>query len=330
MIATLLLFAALTLTTPLLARASAGGTMTVTVKAPTTAAMLLVSADPTITSVMVVNEGSVTAYLGNSSALTAASGTPIYANTRVVLGNITNSLYGITAASTANLRVTVVRGGGSIDMQRLSTTGIANGAANTTIPMSNGSDLVAGNVLIYNLSTAITPNSTATATAAGTLAITSNATGIGSIFRSDGSAWQLLANYSGLATQTDSHTVATTSNTDAHLVAPFAGTLAGVDCSGIDALAASDTNYITFSLTNLGQAGAGTNPMLAATDANTTKTTGGSAISALTKRSLTLNGTGSNLIVAAGDRLRLRSAVTGTLSGTVTGFKCVLRFVRLS
>ena len=123
-------------------------------------------------------------------------------------------------------------------------------------------------------------------------------------------------------------TIATTGNADAYMLAPFAGILTSVDFSGIDALAANDTNYITFSITNLGQAGAGSTAMLAATDANTTKATGGTAIVANGKRSLTLNGTAANLVVAAGDRLLIRAAATGTLANTVTGSVALGRFVR--
>lgn len=122
-------------------------------------------------------------------------------------------------------------------------------------------------------------------------------------------------------------TIATTGNTDGYIIAPETGSLASMDFSGLDALAASDTNYITFSVTNLGQAGAGSNPMLAATAANTTQTTGGSAIAANTKRALTLNGTGSNLLVTKGDRIRVRAAVTGTLANTVTFPTYMLRFL---
>lgn len=121
-------------------------------------------------------------------------------------------------------------------------------------------------------------------------------------------------------------TIATTSNTDFYLIVPAAGKLLSVDFSGIDALAANDTNYITFSITNLGQAGAGSTAMLAATDANTTKATGGTAIAANTKRSLTKNATAANLVVAEGDRLRIRAAATGTLANTVTGSAFCLRF----
>lgn len=121
-------------------------------------------------------------------------------------------------------------------------------------------------------------------------------------------------------------TVATTGNSDVFVIAPAAGTLAAALFSGTDALAASDSNYITFSITNLGLAGAGSAAMLAATDANTTKTTGGTALSANTRRTLTLNGTAANLVVAAGDRLRIRAAATGTLANTVTFPVYNLRF----
>lgn len=121
-------------------------------------------------------------------------------------------------------------------------------------------------------------------------------------------------------------TIATTGNTDIYVIVPEAGTLESVDFSGIDALAQHGSNYVTFSITNLGQAGAGSAAMLAATDANTSKTTTGAAISANTKRALTLTGTAADLVVAAGDRLRIRVAATGTLANTVTGPTFALRF----
>ncbi|HKS27827.1 MAG TPA: hypothetical protein VJS44_08410 [Pyrinomonadaceae bacterium] len=331
LVASLLLVACLACTTIM----AQSGSVTTVMKAPTTSAVKLVDADSSTSSVLIVNNGSVTAYVGTTSSVTASAsastdGIPVYANTYLVLRNVSNSLYGITASGTANLRITVAKNGASIDSGRLQTTGIANGAAAGYVPMSNGSDMVAGNVLIKLVTSAITANSTSCSDAAGSLAITSNATGLGTVFRCDGTTYQLLNNYSAFNHQSDTVTVATTGNTDAYVVTGYAGTLAGVDCSGIDALAASDTNYITFSLTNLGQAGAGSAAMLAATAANTTQATGGTALSANTKRSLTLSGTGANLIVAAGDRLRLRSAATGTLAGTVSGFKCTLKFTRLS
>jgi len=113
-------------------------------------------------------------------------------------------------------------------------------------------------------------------------------------------------------------TIATTGNSDVYVICDAAGTLTAARFSGVDALAASDTNYITWTITNLGQTGSGSAAMLAATDANTTKSTGGTATSANAVRSLTLNGTAANLVVAAGDRLRIRAAATGTLANTVT------------
>ena len=121
----------------------------------------------------------------------------------------------------------------------------------------------------------------------------------------------------GASTQVQKATIATTGNTDIFIIAPYAGVLSTAIFSGVDALAASDSNFITFTITNLGQAGAGSAAMLAATDANTTKTTGGTALSANARRNLTLSATSANLAVARGDRLRLRAAATGTLVNTV-------------
>jgi hypothetical protein len=120
--------------------------------------------------------------------------------------------------------------------------------------------------------------------------------------------------------------IATTGNTDAYVIVPEAGTLESIDFSAVSALTAHDSNYITFSITNLGQAGAGNTVMLAATDANTTKATGGTALVANAKRSLTVHGTPANLTVAAGDRLLIRAAATGTLAGAVTVPAYLLRF----
>jgi hypothetical protein len=124
---------------------------------------------------------------------------------------------------------------------------------------------------------------------------------------------------------TSDKTIATTGTTEWDVIAPESGQLVAVAFSGTDALAASDTNYITFSIQNMGQDGLGTNAMLAATSANTTKATGGTAIAAAAKRPLTLNGTASNLAITHGDRLRVRATVTGTLANTVTFSTFTLR-----
>jgi hypothetical protein len=130
---------------------------------------------------------------------------------------------------------------------------------------------------------------------------------------------KVLSNLSnGFSVGQQGATIATTGNSDVYIINQAAGTLTSVQFSGVEALTASDTNYITFSITNLGQAGAGSAAMLAATDVNTTKATGGTGLSANTVRSLTLAGTAANLVVAAGDRIRIRAAATGTLANTVT------------
>jgi len=125
---------------------------------------------------------------------------------------------------------------------------------------------------------------------------------------------------------TESKTIATTGNTDWYIIAPIAGDLVEIDFSGTDALAANDTNYITFSVTNLGRDGSGSAALLLSDDANTTKATGGSAISANTVRELTLNNTNNATKVVRGDRLRIRAAVTNTLANTVTNSIFTLRF----
>jgi len=121
-------------------------------------------------------------------------------------------------------------------------------------------------------------------------------------------------------------TIATTSTTDDFVICPQTGTLSEAIFSGSDALAAHATNYITFSITNLGQAGAGSTALLAATDANTTKTSTGSAIAANTARTLTLSTTPANLNVVKGDRLRVRSTANGTSANTITNSKVLLVF----
>lgn len=113
-------------------------------------------------------------------------------------------------------------------------------------------------------------------------------------------------------------TIATTSTSDTYFIAPRNLVLTEAYFSGTDALASSDTNYITWSITNLGQAGAGTAAMLLVSDLNTTKTTGGVAITANSKRTLVVSTTPLNVQVNQGDRIRIRATATGTLANTVT------------
>ena len=146
--------------------------------------------------------------------------------------------------------------------------------------------------------------------------LTSGTTITGAIIDSSSKVLSNIAN--GLTASQQGATIATTGNSDVFIIAPAAGVLTSAVFSGVDALAASDTNFITFSVTNLGTTGSGSAAMLAATDANTTKTTGGTALTANAARTLSLSGTAANLVVAAGDRLRIRAAATGTLANTVT------------
>src|SRR5713101_343819 len=110
-------------------------------------------------------------------------------------------------------------------------------------------------------------------------------------------------------------TVATTGTTEVCMVVPFAGTISGVQVAFKDALAQHATNYLTFAIVNKTNGNAA---VLAATDANTTKTSTGNAISAYTTRVPPLSGTSANLVVAAGDVLALQFISNSTLANTLT------------
>lgn len=128
-------------------------------------------------------------------------------------------------------------------------------------------------------------------------------------------AWTMIHDKSA---QISGATIATTATTDEYVMAPMAGTLQDVSVSALVALATNDTNYITFTVTNLGQAGAGTTVMLSTSDLNSTKATGGQAIVLNGKTSLQVNATPASVLVAKGDRIRIRATATGTLANTVT------------
>lgn len=120
--------------------------------------------------------------------------------------------------------------------------------------------------------------------------------------------------------QTTSVTIATAAgNTDVAIIAPITGNVSAAIFSGTDTLATSDTNFVTWTITNRGLAGSGSVNILGSTTTNSTRATGGSAITAETARTLTLTSTAADLAVVQGDRLRVRYAVTGTLANTVTG-----------
>lgn len=114
-------------------------------------------------------------------------------------------------------------------------------------------------------------------------------------------------------------------NLDVYLMVPEDGSLHSVEVSFADALAVSDTNYVTFTLLNLGQDGLGTAQMLAAVPENTTKLTGGIALVANGRRALKI-ATGTLLKVLAGDRLRFRFGNTGTIVNSLRGPVLLIRF----
>jgi hypothetical protein len=112
--------------------------------------------------------------------------------------------------------------------------------------------------------------------------------------------------------------IATTSTTDEYVIAAKTGKVTAIKLLSLSGLATNDSNYITPTVTNLGAAGSGTTALLAASDANTTKATGGSALTANVVRSWTLSSTAADLNVTEGDVLRIRATATGTLAGAVT------------
>lgn len=95
------------------------------------------------------------------------------------------------------------------------------------------------------------------------------------------------------------------------------GTIARVSIAVGTTVSANDTNFWTFALVNKEAGGAGTTATLAATDANTTKATGGSAITADIKRNLTLHGTAGNLNTAAEDVLVFTATKTASAANLV-------------
>jgi len=66
--------------------------------------------------------------------------------------------------------------------------------ANSVTNVAGAKKISIGGLVIYMHSTAITANVTTTTAPAGSLGKTSHATGLSSLFRSDGSKWQFLVN----------------------------------------------------------------------------------------------------------------------------------------
>jgi len=112
------------------------------------------------------------------------------------------------------------------------------------------------------------------------------------------------------------------------VIAPEDGYLHSIEVSFNEALAANDTNYVSFFMINYGQDGLGSVSMLAPTGENTSRIiSNGAAINAKARRSLKLGTLASALRVLAGDRLAFRITGTGTLANTLTLGTALVRFV---
>ena len=107
------------------------------------------------------------------------------------------------------------------------------------------------------------------------------------------------------------------------VIVPFAATVSSVRVAFKDALTQDGTNFVTFRLINKTTADS---DVIAATDANTTKTTTGSAITAYTTRSLTL-ANAAGVAVAAQDVLALRITGAGTLANTLTEGTLIINYL---
>jgi len=126
-----------------------------------------------------------------------------------------------------------------------------------------------------------------------------------------------LDNFIDISLNIKSEFIPISGQVDTYFLAPssfLSAEIRQINFSGLEALATSDTNYITFTFTNLGQNGTGTAAILGT---ETTKTTGGTAIAANTKKTFTLASNLDNLLIKTGDRVKIRAAVTGTLPNVV-------------
>jgi len=113
-------------------------------------------------------------------------------------------------------------------------------------------------------------------------------------------------------------TFPTSSSISAYVIVPKSGTVHYVYFGSTTGLTQHASNYWTFSITNLGQAGAGSTAILGAVDGNTTKTTTGQAVVANGKFTAVLHTTAANLAVTEGDTLQITCTATGTPANTGT------------
>ena len=138
----------------------------------------------------------------NNKAIGVAYNDPEFSDvtitgTLTVGGSVFNAaelaaLDGVTAGTVTANKAVIVDGNKDIG-----TFGALTGATVTaaTLTSTASSGRLVGNAAggVYFLSTAITGGSTATTVPAGSLGLTSNATGVGKLFISDGSVWNFAA-----------------------------------------------------------------------------------------------------------------------------------------
>ena len=136
--------------------------------------------------------------------------------------------------------------------------------------------------------------------------------------RTSGGVYVSADNIAEVPVEINAATFTTTGAIETYIVAPVTGKLTAAQVTPLVALTANNSNYLTFTATNLGQAGAGTAAMLEADDTNTTKATGGTGLAINTRRDLTVSTTEEDLEVTKGDRIKITATPTGTLANTVT------------
>ena len=123
--------------------------------------------------------------------------------------------------------------------------------------------------------------------------------------------------------------IGTQGTTLSYVIVPETSRLSGVSFSGSQGHGSSSTDYITFQITNLGQAGAGVDTLLhgsSTTKGTDVATAGLGGLGTDTTYPLTLVTTVGTLSVSKNDRLKLSAAVTGTLTNQITYPSWILTF----
>lgn len=208
--------------------------------------------------------------------------------------------------------VDFVPGTTNLDAANVTTTFVEN-----SVQLGTGSALGSAHIFVGNGSGAaadVALSGDATLANTGAITIAAQAVTASKIANATITRTQMSADAGLTSIQTKLGDIATTGTFDTYVRVSKPGTISAINMMFDTNLAASDTNYITFTATNL----TGTKVLLNASGANnTTKVTGGTAITAETARAMNLTATGTDLVVAAGDWIRVTATVTGTLANTV-------------